>query len=322
MDSKDHTVLVTGASGFIGANLCRRLLDMGLPVHAFTRPASDTWRIDAIRDQLHIHTVDITDADAVRDAVNEIRPTIIYHLATHGAYPFQTDPEAILLTNVFGLWNVLNACNEVGYELFVNTGSSSEYGTKLSAMRESDLLEPNSYYAVAKAGQSLLCQHMSRIHDRPIVTFRLFSVFGPFEEATRLLPKLMHAAISDAPIDMVSPQTCRDFVYIDDIIDAYLMIDELKAFRGEVFNLGTGVQTPLKELVDLTGEINNRPVRANWGQMAARMWDANVWVADVSKIRRLTGWRPKVSLRQGLAKCLAWFAENADIYTDRYAGRK
>jgi len=321
MEMKDRIFLVTGAAGFVGANLCQRLASLGAAVHAVVRPGGDPWRLAGMRDELAVHEVDINDGAAVRDLVNQARPTVVYHLATHGAYPFQKNPEAILLTNVFGLWNVLNACNEVGYELFVNTGSSSEYGLKQFAMREADVLEPNSYYAVAKAGQSLLCQHISRINDRPIVTFRPFSVFGPYEEGTRLFPTLMYAAIEDRPIDMVAPETCRDFIYVDDVVDAYLMVDRLKTFRGEIFNLGTGVQTSLRELVEATGAVNGRPVKARWGAMPARMWDATVWVADVSKMRRLTGWRPRVPMHEGLARCLAWFRDHAALYKDRMAGR-
>jgi len=321
MDMKGLAVIVTGAAGFIGANLCRRLIDAGARVHALVRPGGDAWRLDGITDRLRVHQVDITDGPRVKSVVSSIRANVIYHLATHGAYPFQDEPEQILLTDVFGLWNVLNACNEVGYDLFVNAGSSSEYGAKISAMRESDLLEPNSYYAVAKAGQTLLCQHISRIHDRPIVTFRPFSVYGPFEEPTRLIPKLMCAALDDEPIDMVNPDTCRDFIYIDDVLDACLMVDGLKVLRGSVLNVGTGIQTSLKELVDATGALSGRPVRARWSAMAPRMWDTNVWVADISQIRRLTGWRPRVTLEQGLRKSLEWFGRHRELYRARMKRR-
>jgi nucleoside-diphosphate-sugar epimerase len=153
--------------------------------------------------------------------------------------------QRILDVNVLGLWNLLDACNEVGYELFVNTGSSSEYGKKQYAMRETDQLAPDSFYAVAKAAQSLLCQHCSNSSDRPIVTFRLFSVYGPYEEPGRLFPNIMRAVIEGHSLNMVTPDTARDFIYVEDVVRAYLMIDKLKQLRGEVLNVGTGVQTSL-----------------------------------------------------------------------------
>ena len=187
--------LVTGGAGFVGANLCRRLVEQGEEVHVFARETTDLWRLEGIRDRLHLHEVDIRDAARVTEAVEDIRPAVIYHLATHGAYHYQRDADTILLVNVFGFWNLVNACDRVGYELFVNAGSSSEYGRKEFAMRETDILEPDSYYAVAKSAQSLLARLCSRMTDRPIVTLRLFSVYGPWEEPTRLIPRLMMAAI-------------------------------------------------------------------------------------------------------------------------------
>ena len=307
--------LVTGAGGFVGANLCRRLVASGERVHIFLRESRLPWRLGDVLDQIEVHQVDLQDSDSVTRAIQSIRPTIIYHLATHGAYPFQTDAEAILLTNVFGLWNLLKACEKQGYDLFVNTGSSSEYGQKLHAMRETDVLEPDSYYAVAKAAQSLLCRHCSRTSGLPIVTLRLFSVYGPFEEPTRLIPKLMNATIKGDSLDMAHPSIARDFIYIDDVVEAYLDLDNLMTLHGEILNLGTGVQSSLSDVVGTMELITGRALQVNWGSMEARPWDSDVWVADISKARRLTGQSKRTTLREGLEKSLQWFQANQKLYT-------
>ena len=101
-------------------------------------------------------------------------------------------------------------------------------------MRETDLLEPNSYYAVAKGAQTLLCQHVAKAEQRPITTFRLFSVYGPFEEPSRLIPTLVRLCLEGRNLTLVDPETARDFVYIDDVVDAYLRIDKLAGLCGEV----------------------------------------------------------------------------------------
>lgn len=306
--------LVTGAAGFVGANLCRRLVERGEEVHVLIKPSSATWRIDDLREDLAVHEADITHAEAVERVVDRSKPTVIYHLATHGAYHYQEDAEQILLINVIGLWNLLRACNRVGYELFVNTGSSSEYGRKQFAMRETDLLDPNSFYAVAKATQSLLCQHMGRRADRQIVTLRLFSVYGSYEEPNRLIPNLMMSAIDNTCLRMVSPRTARDFVFVDDVVDVYLEVDRLRELAGEILNVGTGVQTSLSELLEIMGEVQGRPVNAEWESVPARTWDAMTWVADVSKIRSKLGVVPRTAVRLGLAKSLRWFREHENLY--------
>jgi nucleoside-diphosphate-sugar epimerase len=302
--------LVTGAAGFIGANLCRRLLLEDRETHVLVRAATATWRLEAIADRLHWHRADITDANAIERVIDEARPTVVYHLATHGAYHYQNNAEEILRTNVMGLWNLVRACSRTGCELLVNTGSSSEYGTKRFAMRETDVLDPNSFYAVAKAAQSLLCQHVGRTGATAIVTLRPFSVYGPYEEPTRLIPRLMMAALDGTPIDMVSPDTVRDFVFIDDVVDVYLAIDKLKAVSGEIINVGTGVQTSLQQLVGALGV----PVQARWNALAPRSWDSSVWVADISKLRRLLGLTPRLTVEQGLARSLPWFREHRQWY--------
>lgn len=306
--------LITGGGGFVGANLCRRLVENGEEVHLFLRNTTVPWRLADLLNRVRVHEVDLREAERVDRAVEEIRPTIIYHLATHGAYPEQTDGDTILLTNVFGFWNLVQACQRQGFELFVNTGSSSEYGRKAFAMRETDILEPDSYYAVAKAAQSLLSRHCSQASGLPIVTLRLFSVYGPYEEPTRLIPKLMMAALGDQPIDMVAPEIARDFVYVDDVVDTYLDIEHLKTLHGEILNVGTGVQSSLHDVVHTMNALCEAPLDVRWGNMESRPWDSDVWVGDISKAKRLTGCAPRTTLREGLARSLAWYRAHQEMY--------
>jgi len=278
------------------------------------KPSSTPWRLNGIEDGVAVHPVDITDAARVEDVIQRIRPTIVYHLATHGAYHYQNEPEPILLVNVTGLWNVVRACSKVGFDLFVNTGSSSEYGAKSFAMRETDVLEPDSFYAVAKSAQSLLCRHVGRSTRQAIVTLRLFSVYGPYEEPTRLVPRLMMAAIEGKPIDMASPTTVRDFVYVADVADVYMRIDALRRLAGEIVNVGTGAQTSLAQLVEALGQVVGAPIDARWDRMEPRGWDTDVWVADVSKLRKSIGATPPTGIREGLAASLAWFRAHKHLY--------
>src|SRR5437899_2182523 len=148
--------LVTGATGFVGANLTRRLLAAGWEVDVAERPGSDAWRLEGLQDAVRIHRVDLTEAEAVERVVAAARPSSVFHLAAHGGYSWQTDAERILATNVLGTLNVLQASLAHGCEAFVNTGSSSEYGFKDHAPVEDELPEPNSVYAVAKAAATLL----------------------------------------------------------------------------------------------------------------------------------------------------------------------
>src|SRR5262249_10829366 len=138
--------------------LCRRLLEIGHEVHVTFKSSSRRWRLAGIESALRVHLVDLVDETAVRASGAAVPPQSIDHLAAHGAYPFQTDADGIIQSNILGTWNLLKACEQIDYETFVNTGSSSECGFKEHAMRETDLLEPTSYYAITKCEQTLLCR--------------------------------------------------------------------------------------------------------------------------------------------------------------------
>ncbi|TMD14555.1 MAG: NAD-dependent epimerase/dehydratase family protein [Chloroflexi bacterium] len=305
-------ILLTGAAGFVGAVLGRRLLEAGHEVHVILRGGSASWRLADVVHDLRIHHADLTDEARVQALVGTIRPEVIYHLATHGAYPFQTNADGIIQTNILGTWNLLKASARVDYEVFVNTGSSSEYGFKEYAMRETDLLEPNSYYAVAKGAQTLLCQHVAKAEQRPITTFRLFSVYGPFEEPSRLIPTLVRLCLEGRNLTLVDPETARDFVYIDDVVDAYLRIDKLAGLCGEVMNVGTGVQRTLAQVVDAVLRETGAQVQCDWGAMPARIWDSKTWVADCTKSRRLLGWHSTTSFGDGIARTVDWMRQRRD----------
>jgi nucleoside-diphosphate-sugar epimerase len=302
-------VLVTGAAGFVGAVLTRRLLTAGHTVHVVSRSTTIRWRLTDVIADLRHHEVDLRDEAATRSVIDGIRPEVIYHLATHGAYPEQTDADGIIQTNILGTWNLLKALERIDYEVFVNSGSSSEYGFKEYAMRETDVLEPNSYYSVAKCAQTLLCQHVAKTQRRPITTLRLFSVYGPYEEPSRLIPTLIRRCLAGQELSLVEPDTARDFVYVDDVVDAYLCTDKLAAFHGEIVNIGTGVQSPIRLVVECILRHTGARVSCNWGTMPARIWDAKTWVADCTKSHRLLAWRPRTTLSEGIERTVAWMRE-------------
>lgn len=308
------TCLITGASGFIGSVLARKLVQKGDNVHLILRTEARTWRIDDLLDRTTIHTSDLSSLPELTRILKRVNPDIIYHLATNGAYSSQDNANQIIQTNILGTWNLLQASKDINYQLFVNTGSSSEYGSKDFAMRETDLLEPSSYYAVTKSAQTLLCSHIAKQEQKPIVTIRPFSVYGPYEEPTRLFPTLIKSLSEHLPMNLVSPNTARDYIYVDDVVEAYLKIPLLKKNPGEYFNIGSGIQYTIKELVDLAVESTGQNTEFRWGKMKARSWDTNNWVADNSKARQLLKWVPRTDLKTGIKLTWDWYQKHKNLY--------
>lgn len=310
--------VITGATGFVGANLARHLLDSGCQVHLLVRPQYTSWRIEDIRADIQIHVLDLLDTASLARVLKDVRPDWIFHLAVYGAYSTQRDLPQMIATNISATANLLHACLDIGFEAFINTGSSSEYGLKESAPIEDEYLDPNSYYACTKATATHLCRHIAREHSADITTLRLYSAYGPYEDPQRLLPTLALCGLRRRLPSLVAPATARDFVYVEDVCRAYtLAAAQPQSERGAIYNVGTGVQTTLAAAVEhvrATCQIDELP---QWGSMANRQWDAQTWVADNSKIKRVLGWEPRCDFAEGFRRTLSWFAVHEHLLPNK-----
>jgi len=305
-------VILTGGSGFVGANLARRLLADGHEVHLFLRPGFAAWRVADILEHVHAHEVDLSNKEQLSATVRGIRPEWVFHLATYGAYPAQTHSHLMVRTNVFGTMNLLNACLQSGFEAFINAGSSSEYGWKDHAPPETEVLEPNSDYAVTKASATHFCSEVAAAKQVNVSTLRLYSVYGPFEEPSRLIPTLISFGLRGQLPALANPDIARDFVYVDDVVDAFLLVANAKG-PGEIYNVGTGTQTTLREAVAVAQKVLKLEVEPAWETMRARSWDTNVWVADSEKIRERVGWRPRFDFESGFYATAEWFRKHPEM---------
>jgi nucleoside-diphosphate-sugar epimerase len=213
-------------------------------------------------------------------------------------------------TNITGTLNLLNASKNINYNIFINTGSSSEYGIKNAPMRETDLLEPISFYAAAKASSSLLCQVFSKEYKKPIVTFRPFSAYGPYEGKDRFVPTIINAVINNESIKLTSGNQRRDFIFVQDIVDAYIKALSCgNKLSGQILNIGTGIEYSNDEVVKSLFRVADKQVRVEKGAYPQRLWDTSHWVASISKTKKLLNWKPKFTLTQGLRYTYNWFLD-------------
>lgn len=304
-------VAITGATGFIGANLARRALADGHEVHLLLRRGHDAWRIADIAASVRLHEVDLTDAAAVRDALAAARPEQLFHLAAYGAYAHQAEPGAAVRTNVLGTIVLLEAARAAGVGAFVYAGTSSEYGAKDHAPGEDEVLEPNSLYAVTKAAATAYCAFVARRDRARVVSLRLYSAYGPWEEPARLIPQLVLAGLEGRLPPLVDPKVARDFVYVDDVCDAFVAAAGAERSPSPVYNVGTGVQTTLREAVEAACRVMAIREQPVWGSMPDRAWDTTVWVSDPSRIARELGWRARVPFETGLLRTVEWLRQPA-----------
>lgn len=307
--------LVTGATGFIGANLVRELVSLGQNVNVIVRTSKLNWRISDLADKINIFECDIADPK-LQEIINKIKPDYIFHLAGYGNLPHEDDIYRMIDVNLKGAINLLEAVKKNPFKLFINTGSSAEYGIKDQSMKESDTLSPINNYGVIKSAITLYCQKEAIRNNLPIINLRLFTPFGYFEGKNRLIPDVALSALEGRPIKVSSPIHVRDFIFIEDVVDAYIQAIRNQHNPGEIYNVGSGTQYSVKEIVEKILTIAHSKSEIQWGarQKQGRYIEPKMWQADMSKTKKILNWKPKNTIDSGLQKTIEWLREHKELY--------
>ena len=305
-------ILVTGASGFVGANLFHLLRAERQDVYACTRRERG-WRLADVPDT-QIVAADLNDTAAVRNLVSSLKPQTVFHCAAYGGYSFEQDPGLIYQTNFQAVVNLVGELAKSPLSAFVHAGSSSEYGTHSAGPAESDACQPNSHYAVSKVAVADFLRFMGTQRSIPAINLRLYSVYGPLEDTSRLMPNLLRKALAGGFPPLVDPDTSRDFVHISDVCAAFVFAAAKihPGLYGENFNIGTGIRTTMRDLAQVAQEVFAVPAEPVFGNMEARKWDLPDWYANPAKAASLLGWHARISLRAGLRETAGWITSLSD----------
>lgn len=311
---RGRRLLVTGGAGAIAANLIRALLAAGCRVDATVRPGGQAWRLTGLGEALTRHTVDVGDADALERVFAQLRPEFVFHLATPRGHDAAARDE-MLRVNVLGAQALLGCARRHAVERLVVAGSSLEYAPAHTALKETDPIAPLTWHGATKAAAAVLYRQAAAEHGVPVSLLRLFHVYGPWESAHRLAPTAIRAALSGAPMPMTAGGIRRDWVYVDDVCEALLLAAE-KAAPGDVFNIGSGVETSNEALVACVESVLGRSVRRSAGELPPRVTDAEHRFADRSLAQARLGWVPRYSLADGLRQTAAWHAQHPTAWSD------
>jgi nucleoside-diphosphate-sugar epimerase/glycosyltransferase involved in cell wall biosynthesis len=305
-------ILVTGASGFVGANIFKTIAALRSDVFAVVR-RSKNWRLAEVKDE-RIIAVDFNDYAAAKNLLQSVAPQTVFDCMAYGAYSFEEEANLIYQTNFQSVVNFVELLSRQPFTAYVHAGSSSEYGTNCAAPAEDSVCAANSPYAVSKVAVASYLGYMGKHRSFPCVNLRLYSVYGPLEDTSRLVPNLLRKALNNQLPPFVDPRTSRDFVHVDDVCAAFVMAAAKMhpGLYGESFNIGTGTKTTIAELADVTRRVFGIAAEPAFGSMEGRAWDLADWYADPRKASEQLGWQPRVALDDGLRATARWVATLSD----------
>lgn len=309
-------ILVLGGSGFIGANLLKTILLHREDVCG-TTSNFDAWRLDDVTEK-NKRVVDLLVDSDLDVLLSDVRPRTIFNCVSYGGYSFEQDYHLIYETNFNLTSRILHRLDPANISCYVHSGSSSEYGDHCAGPTEEELPAPNSDYAVSKVGCANLLRYFGRKKGLPSANLRLFSIYGPLEDSSRLIPNILKCGSLGVYPSFVDPQISRDFVYIDDAVEAFIdtALNLKEENYGDSFNIGSGKKTTIAEIARLTGKIFSLSGEPVFATMPDRAWDVSEWYANVEKTAKCLGWFTKTDLEKGLLASLEWYSSLED--KDKY----
>lgn len=301
-------ILVTGASGFVGANLFFMIHAQRKDVFACVKREKG-WRLASVADEFIIEA-DLTDISETRNLVSSIQPRTILDCTAYGAYSFEKDFRLIYQTNFQAIINLISEIGDRPFAAFVHAGSSSEYGSNCAGPLESDLCIPNSDYAASKVAIAGYLRYAGKHRAFPCANLRLYSVYGPLEDTSRLIPNLVAKALAGTYPPFVSPDISRDFVYVDDVCEAFVKaaVKMNPGIYGEDFNIGSGTKTTIGELAAIAREKFSISEAPRFDSMPGRAWDLSDWFSNPSKAREILDWQARMPLADGLQCTAQWIS--------------
>lgn len=329
-------IIVTGAAGFIGYHVSRRLLERGDDVvgidnlNDYYDPGLKQARLTLLEGfpRFHLHRLDVADAGAVAGVFSDEKPRRVIHLAAQAGVRYSlTNPHAYVRSNLDGFLNILEGCRNNAVEHLVYGSSSSVYGANVKQpFSEHDPVDhPVSLYAATKKSNELMAHAYSHLFDMPTTGLRFFTVYGPWGRPDMALFKFTRGILAGEPIPVFNNgQMIRDFTYIDDIVEGVVrVLDHVPradpAWRRDdpdpatsdapyrIFNIGNNRPVPLLDCIAALERALGRTAVIE--MLPMQPGDVPSTMADVSDLEGAVGFRPDTPLESGIARFVAWYRD-------------
>ena len=315
-------ILVTGAGGFIGSHLVKKLSKLAAKVRVFVRYNSrNDWGLleflpKSVQNSLEIFAGDLKDPEAVRKAVKDCE--IVFHLGALIAIPYSyINPMDFIQTNINGTANIASACREYKVKRLIHTSTSEVYGTaKYTPIDEKHPLQGQSPYSASKIAADKIIESQYLSFGLPAATIRPFNTYGPMQSARAIIPTIVTQALTNKKIKLGSVSPTRDLTFVSDTVESFIKMALNQKAVGEVVNIGTGIEFSIRQLVDKIGIILNKKlvIEHDTSRIRPKMSEVNRLVCDNRKAKDIIDWQPTVSIEEGLAKTIEWISKNIHYY--------
>jgi NAD dependent epimerase/dehydratase len=322
MDWKEKSVLVTGAGGFIGSHLTEHLLDLGANVKAFVRYNSrNDWGLLELVPKEKLQRIevimgDFRDPDAVSHAASDI--DMIFHLGALIAIPYSyVHPRETIETNIMGTYNIMAVAKHNGIEKVIHTSTSEVYGTaQYLPIDEKHPLQGQSPYSASKIGADKIAESFFLSYNLPVATIRPFNTYGPRQSGRAIIPTIISQALTKKEISLGSVHPTRDLTFISDTVEGFIKVAESPESQGEVINIGSNFDISIGDLAQKIIDIINPEVKIISDEKRVRRKGSEVekLMAENLKAEKLIGWKPKVTLDEGLKITVQWISDNIKLY--------
>ena len=305
---KGERVLITGATGFIGQRLVRRLVDAEALVYAGVAPDDSPEQVAGLPAPAHRLVFDLCDAEAVQEAVVKSTPQVVIHLAAVGVTNSNIDSALALTVNAGGVLHLLEALREREVRRVVLVGTCHEYGNRETV----EGLDPFNAYGASKVAAWAFGRMYWRAYGLPVVVVRPFQVYGPGQPKRTLVPAAIRVALAGEDFPTTPGEQRRDFVYIDDVIAGMLAAAMSSGIEGCSLDLGTGQTHAVREVVERIWAMTGARGRILVGALPYRPGVVMSLIADADRTAELVGWRAQVELDAGLRRTIDWVREVKD----------
>ncbi len=298
--------LVTGAAGFIGSYLTRVLLRERATVAVVLRPGSDAWRIREVLPSVRVIRGDLRQLAEVRSAILDFAPETVFHLAWHGVMSEHRNAIDQIEANLEPSLELFRIGVAAGCGAWVGLGSQAEYGPANCLLDEETPTRPSTTYGVVKLCVGLLTERLAREAGIRHAWVRVFSTYGPGDHPSWLISYLIGELLKKGQPRLTGCEQLWDYLHVADAAEALYRVSVESCAEG-VLNLGSGQAYRLRGIVEQIRDMIDPALPLGFGEVPYRPDQVMHLQADISKIRRLTGWEPRIPLAEGLRQTVEWF---------------